>query len=74
MFINGISKLRVQALSLLIGAILFIPLTILFVKVFKIGVVGLILSMIISNFYSYTIAPIQYFKLIKGTAKGIWTK
>ncbi|MDP4208358.1 MAG: oligosaccharide flippase family protein [Bacteroidota bacterium] len=74
MFINGISKLRVQALSLLIGAILFIPLTILFVRVFKTGVVGLILSMIISNFYSYTIAPIQYFKLIKGTAKGIWTK
>lgn len=74
MFINGISKLRVQAVSLLIGAILFIPLTWVFVKIFHFGVNGLIISMIISNFYSFSIAPVQYYKLMNGTAKGIWDK
>lgn len=74
MFINGVGKLRIQMWSLLIGAILFIPLSILFIKVFNWGIESVVIASIISNFYSPIIAPIQYFKIIKGKAYGIWNK
>ncbi len=74
MFINGVGKLRVQMWSLAIGAVLFIPLSILFIKVFHWGIESVVVATIIANFYSPFIAPIQYKKIIKGKAYGIWNK
>jgi O-antigen/teichoic acid export membrane protein len=74
MFINGVGKLRVQMWSLTIGAILFIPLSILFIKVFHWGIESVVVATIVSNFYSPFIAPLQYKKIIKGKAHGIWNK
>ena len=74
MFINGVGKLRVQMWSLAFGAIIFVPLSIMFIKVFHMGIESVVLATIISNFYSPIIAPIQYNKIIKGKAHGIWNK
>jgi len=74
MFINGAGKLKVQMISLLISTFVFFPLAYFFIKVMALGVNGLVLATIISNFYSPFIAPIQYYKLINGKAKGIWNK
>lgn len=74
MFINGVGKLRVQMWSLTIGAIIFIPISILFIKVFHWGIESVVVASILANFYSPIIAPIQYNKIIKGKAHGIWNK
>jgi len=74
MFINGAGKLKMQMISMLISTAIFFPLAYLFIRVLNLGVNGLIVAIIIANFYSPIIAPIQYYKLISGKAKGIWNK
>ncbi len=73
-FINGVGKIRLQMVSLLIGSIIFIPLTIFFIKYLHLGIEAVVLSSIISNIFSPLIAPIQYYKIINNKAYGIWNK
>lgn len=74
MFINGISKLKLQMIFTGIGAVVFIPTAYIFTNYLKLGVEGVIYAMIISNLYHPIIAPLQYYKIISGKAKGIWIK
>lgn len=74
MFINGVGKIKVQLISLVIGAIIFIPLSIFFIKHLNMGIEGVVYASILANFYSPFIAPIQYFKIINNKANGIWNK
>lgn len=74
MFINGVGKIRLQLYSLMGGAILFLPMVYLFISIFKMGIEGLVVAMIIANIYSPIIAPIQYYKIINNKDTGIWTK
>ncbi|MBJ2172617.1 MATE family efflux transporter [Aureibaculum sp. A20] len=74
MFINGVGKLAVQMYSLLIGAILFIPMSIFFIQYLGWGIESVVIASIIANFYSPLIAPIQYRKIILNKAHGIWNK
>jgi O-antigen/teichoic acid export membrane protein len=74
MFINGTGKISVQLISVIISAIIFIPLTFLFVKGFNMGTEGVVIAIIISNFYHPFIAPIQYYKIINQRAIGLWNK
>ena len=74
MFINGVGVIKLQTISLIIGTLVFIPLTYFFIKVFNFGIESVALAMIIANFYSLFIAPIQYKKLINNRAYGIWGK
>jgi len=74
MFINGVGKIQLQIISLGISAILYIPILVLFTKVFNWGLVSFPLALLTINFYSLIIAPIQYKKLINGTARGLFNK
>ncbi len=74
MFINGIGKIKVQMYSLLIGAILFVPISFILIKRYHWGVESVVIAAIISNFYSPFIAPYQYYKIINKKAYGIWNK
>jgi O-antigen/teichoic acid export membrane protein len=74
MFINGVGKLKVQLYSLLAGALMFIPLTYIFVKILGWGIESVVIASIIANFYSPILAPLQYYKLINNKAKGIWNE
>jgi len=74
MFINGVGKITIQMYSLLIGAFLFIPISIVLIKYLHLGIESVVIASIISNFYSPFIAPIQYFKIINKKAHGIWNK
>ncbi|MEG8947214.1 MATE family efflux transporter [Rosettibacter firmus] len=65
MFINGIGKINVQTISSLISPLIFIILAYLFIKILSFGLSGIVLAIIISNFYGPIIAPIQYLKFIK---------
>lgn len=74
MFINGVGKISFQMYSLLIGSIIYIPLSIYMIKYLHWGIESVVIAAIISNFYSPFIAPIQYFKIINKKAYGIWNK
>ncbi len=73
-FINGVSKVRLQLIVSTVGAILNIPLSYFFAVNCGLGTAGVILASTISIGYGPILAPIQYRKLMAGTATGIWNK
>lgn len=73
-FINGISKIRLQFFTSLITMVINIPLSIFFGKYLGWGTTGVIISTCVCLGYSVILKPIQYFKIINKTAKGIWNK
>lgn len=74
MFINGVGKIQLQIYSSIISAIGFFPLAFFFIKVLNFGVEGLVLTIIISNFYVPILCPIQFYKIINNKATGIWNR
>lgn len=74
MFINGVGKIKLQTFALLFGTIIFIPTAILLIKYSSLGIESIVVATIIANFYTPFIAPIQYLKIIKKKAHGIWNK
>ena len=73
-FINGVGKVRLQLYYSIIIAFLNIPLSIFLAKNVGLGVTGVMVSTNICLIFASIWAPIQYRKLISGTAKGIWNK
>ena len=73
-FINGVGKIQVQLITSIISMVINIPLSIFFAKYLGWGTSGVILATCFSLLYSVILRPIQYFKLINNTAKGIWNK
>jgi len=72
MFINGVGKVKLQMYSSIVGAVLFIIVAITLIKHTSLGISGLVIASIISNFNGIIIAPIQYKKIINNKATGIW--
>lgn len=72
MFINGTGKLKLQIISLGITTIIYFPILWFFISILKLGLVAFPLALLLISNYSLIIAPIQFNKLIKGTARGIW--
>ena len=74
MYINGIGKIKIQLYFSLIAAAINIPMSILLAVHFGLGVSGVILATLITTMYMIFIYPIQVYRLINGTAKGIWNE
>jgi O-antigen/teichoic acid export membrane protein len=72
LFINGVGKLKLQLYSATISAVCFYPLSFVLVKTAGMGIEGLALAILLTNIYGPLIAPIQFYKIISGKAKGIW--
>jgi O-antigen/teichoic acid export membrane protein len=70
--INGMGKIRLQLYSTFISAMIHIPLAFFLGR--KFGVNGVVISLIICTSLLFAWAPIQYRKLLNGTASGIWNK
>lgn len=73
-FINGVGKIHLQLIIGVIGTIVNIPLSYFFAKTLGLGVSGVIGASIISIAYGPIFAPIQFKKIINGTATGIWNR
>ena len=74
MFINGVGKVKLQMISSVIGAIVFLIAAISIIEFTDFGITGLVIASIISNFNGIIIAPIQYNKIINKKAFGIWNE
>jgi O-antigen/teichoic acid export membrane protein len=71
-FLNGIGILNMQIINTMIVALVFYPIALSLVELFDIS--GMVLAMIIVNISGAILNTIQFNKIIKGTAKGIWSK
>ena len=69
-FLNGLCKLKIQTLNTVAVALLFIPLCYLLGKEF--GVTGIVIAMCMSNISGLLLNIIQFNKVIKNRAKGLW--
>ena len=71
-FLNGVGKIKLQLYMGIGGAIANIPLAIFLG--FKIGIEGILLANIIVTAFGILIYPVQYKKIMNGSAAGIWCK
>lgn len=74
MFTNGVGKVRLQLVTSIFGGALNIPLSIFLARNMGMGSAGVILASTLCLGYGPFLAPLQYKKLVNGTAKGIWNK
>lgn len=70
--INGIGRLTVSLICSIVSAVVYIPLAVLLGNRF--GLVGVVAALCLSLSVGSIVQPIQYAKLIKGKATGIWVK
>lgn len=68
----GIGKLRMITAVTLLEAVVYIPLAVLFGRRF--GLCGIVAALILVNILCAVSNRIQYHKLAKGTARGVWNK
>lgn len=70
-FVNAIGKTNVQTLTAIIAAGINIPLSILFVRCFGMGVEGIILASIVSVSIYALAGPLEVYQIVKGAKKWI---
>lgn len=73
-FINGVGKIKLHMISFGIAALVNIPLSIVLVRYFDLGVEGVMLATIICIAPNLILFPMQYHKIINNTATGLWNK
>jgi O-antigen/teichoic acid export membrane protein len=73
LFLNGVGKIKLQLYSGIFVGIINIPLSIALAKLLH-SVDGIVLSTCLCLLISSVWSPIQYLKIVNGTAKGIWNK
>lgn len=73
-FLAGVNKIQLSLYHSVFVSIINIPLSIFFAKNLGMGSTGVILASVACIFPRAIFQPIQYWKIINGTAKGIWNK
>ena len=73
LFLNGIGKIRLQFYTLLVSALLFIPLVYLCYKL-ELGLSSLVIPGIIFGVFNCFIFKKQFDLIMQQNAKGIWNK
>jgi O-antigen/teichoic acid export membrane protein len=73
-FQNGVGVLRLQLLGAGVGGLINIPLAVLLAGPVGLGIPGVLLATILGSMLPAIWSPIQYHKIIRGVATGIWGK
>ena len=73
-FINGSGKIWLQFVVSIFTGLANIPLSVYLAKYTPLGVAGVPASMCITLVPALFLWPLQYRKLINGTARGVWNK
>lgn len=73
-FLSGVGKVRLSVLHSIAFIFLNIPLSIFLAKGLDLGPKGVIIGTILSVLPQGILHPLQYRKIMKGTAKGIWDR
>lgn len=73
-FLNGIGKIRIQIYFAFIAGALNIPVCFFLVKILGWGTYAMPASNFICLIFGAIVGILQYSKIIKGTATGVWNK
>lgn len=73
-FLSGVGKIRLSVYHSIFVGIINIPLSIFFAKNLELGSIGVMLATCFGILISMVFQPIQCYKIVKGTAKGLWNK
>jgi len=73
-FVNSTGKVLLQTISLTVLTIIYIPLVIVLIEDFKLGLKAIPISLLLISLYTVIIAPLQSKKIINGTARGIFNR
>lgn len=73
-FLNGINALRIQFLASILSPFIYIAVSILLIRYYRMGVYSLFVASIIANFNGFILSPLQYHMVVYKNKKGIWTK
>lgn len=73
-FINGVGKIKLQFYLSLINLFFNIPISIINIKYFNMGISGVVVGSIVSLLPFVVLIPIQYQKILKKKAVGIWNQ
>jgi Na+-driven multidrug efflux pump len=71
-FLNGVSKIKLNLYLTVLNTCTFFPYILLFIKGIGLGVAGVVLGSFFAELPCRISQPIQYYKLVNKTAKGIW--
>jgi O-antigen/teichoic acid export membrane protein len=74
MYINGVGKVKLQVIVSLVGALINIPLSIFLAKNLHLGSAGIIMASTICIGFGPLLGPVQFNKLVKNKATGIWNQ
>lgn len=72
--LNGTGKIRLQMFAWLFAACINIPVSIFYVEVLDLGVVGIVLGTITSLIPLVILSPIQVTKILNKRENGIWAE
>jgi O-antigen/teichoic acid export membrane protein len=73
-FLNGVSKIKLQLYSAIFVGIVNLPLTYILIKYGNFGPLAIIVANTICLLISSIWSPIQCYKILNNTAKGIWNE
>jgi len=73
-FLNGVSKIKLNLILVLCQTGFYIPLAIFFGKYLNYGIIGILLAQLVVELPLRITQPMQYYKIINRKAKGIWNK
>ncbi|NQX97786.1 MAG: MATE family efflux transporter [Flavobacteriales bacterium] len=73
-FLSGVGKIKLSVFHSIFVGIINIPLSIYFAKNLDLGSTGVMLATCCGILISMVFQPIQCYKIIKGTATGLWNK
>lgn len=70
--LNGTGKIKLQMVAWIFAALINIPLSLFFVKVLDLGVVGIVLGTLVCMVPLAILSPIQVYKILAKKDRGIW--
>jgi len=73
-FLNGTGKVRLQLYSAIFSIVMTVPLALFFCKVLHLGPEGVVLAMTCTTLPVTILYKIQYSRIMKGNASGIWNQ
>ena len=71
-FLNGLGKIKIQLYLAIAAAVINVPLAVYLGG--RMGISGILIANIFVISFPIFIYPVQYKKLVNGTALGIWNK
>jgi O-antigen/teichoic acid export membrane protein len=73
-FLNSINALRIQFFACIVSPFIYVGVSLLLIKYYRMGVYSLFIASIVANFNGYVLSPLQYHQVMIKNKKGIWIK